>query len=144
MHAFTVNSHGLRDLEQTTNCLHAAWLCKIAGFTHSKWQRICVPAHTQHRSRPPDQSPSPFASPALGLQSPQLSFHLYSNTPISACVSRLRRRRSVRFGAKPLTPTPADVPRQNVSPPNPQRIQTHRLTYYVKCPNQADITAWRR
>ena len=49
--------------------------------------------------------------------------------------------RSARFGVKPLTPSPADVPRQHVSPPNLAQIQTHRLTCYVECPNQANITA---
>ncbi len=91
VHAFTFDSHGLHYLEQPTTCLHAAWLCKTAGFTLSDWHADCLPAHTQHRSRPPDQSPSLFASPALCLQLPQLSFHLYSKTPISACISRLRR-----------------------------------------------------
>lgn len=86
VHAFTVNSHGLHDLEQPTTCLHAAWLCKTAGFTLSEWHACCLPAHNQHRSRPPDQCPSLFASQALCLHPPQLSFHLYSKTPISACV----------------------------------------------------------
>ncbi len=73
--------------EQPTTCLHAVWLCKTVGFTIS----YCAPAHSQHRSQPPDQSPSLFASPALCLQLPQLSFHLYSKTPISACISSLGR-----------------------------------------------------
>ena len=66
-------------LEQATTCLHVACL-KTAELTLSKWRVPCVPAHTQHKSRPPDQSPSLFASPALCLQATQPSLRLYSTT----------------------------------------------------------------
>jgi len=39
-----------------------------------------------------------------------------------------QKMRGARLGVKPLTLILADVPRQNVLPPNLKRIQIHRLT----------------